>query len=115
MKKTFLLIICLFLSTWANRVHCQQALRALIQGEQGKSAHFTRLPNDKQIAFTPSQAKLSLGLDANSDLALMRSESDNIGEVHHRFQQIYKGIPIENSMYIMHTKNGKLTGMSGEI
>ncbi len=98
-----------------NFTYAQVSMRSLIKGENGKSASFTRLSPDKQQDFIPSQAKSLLGIDANSDLVLMNTDTDQLGEVHHRFNQTYKGIPIENSMYIMHTSKNKLTGMSGII
>ena len=40
---------------------------------------------------------------------------DEIGQTHYRFYQTYLNIPIENTMYIIHTANNKLLGMSGVI
>ena len=34
---------------------------------------------------------------------------------HYRYYQTYNNIPVENSMYIAHTKSGKLTSMSGTM
>lgn len=34
---------------------------------------------------------------------------------HYRYYQTYKGIPVENSMYIAHTKQGRLISMSGSV
>jgi len=56
-----------------------------------------------------------LGLDPLSDLVLTSKETDELGFTHYRFSQTYKGIPVENSMYIIHVKNGRITGLSGEI
>src|SRR5205085_5738005 len=38
-----------------------------------------------------------------------------IGETHYRYYQTYLKIPVENTMYIVHTANDKLLGMSGVI
>ena len=45
----------------------------------------------------------------------MDQQADKLGFTHYRFYQTLKGIPIENSMYVAHVKNGKLSKLSGEI
>lgn len=106
-----LVVLCAVISGAA----AQENLRSLIKGENGRSASNTRLSNDQQIMFAPSQAKLLFGMDANADLVLKRTETDQIGFTHYRFYQTWNNIPVENTMYIVHTKNGVLTGMSGSI
>lgn len=43
----------------------------------------------------------------------IRSEEDNIGMVHSRFQQVYKGLEVDGSVYLFHSKNGKITAVNG--
>ncbi len=98
-----------------NTAGAQNNLRNLIQGEKGKSVEDIRLSSVQQIPFMPGQAKTIFGLDQHSDLVLIRTESDQVGYTHYRYYQVYNGIPVENSMYIVHTQNGMLTGMTGNI
>ena len=110
-KKIFTLsLIVIFTAAYG-----QKNLRAVINAENGITKHFTKLEENQQIAFSPLNAKSVFGLDINSDLVLLRAESDNAGMTHYRYYQSYKGIPVENSMYIVHTLKGRLTSMSGTV
>ncbi|WP_452225540.1 M4 family metallopeptidase [Lacinutrix chionoecetis] len=51
----------------------------------------------------------------NSDsFTQIKSETDNIGFVHQKYQQHYNGIPVEFATYTFHGKNGKVVSISGE-
>ncbi len=45
----------------------------------------------------------------------MRTEQDKLGFIHYRYYQTYRGVPVENSMYIVHTKYGVLKSLGGSI
>ena len=45
----------------------------------------------------------------------MRTEPDKLGNVHYRYYQTFNGIPVENSMYVIHTRSGYIKSMSGSI
>ncbi len=112
MKSKLLLAILLFVC--AN-TFAQNALKEIIRGPKGVSKHFVTLEENNRPAFNPSQARTILGLDPNSDLVLENVVHDQIGQTHYRFYQTYMKIPIENTMYIIHTANEKILGMSGAI
>lgn len=46
---------------------------------------------------------------------LIRSEQDQVGFVHDRYQQKYRGIEIEGGVYIFHFKNGSLKSANGDF
>ena len=69
----------------------------------------------RKFLLTQSQLKSLLDLNENSDLVLQRTEQDKLGFIHYRYYQTYKGVPIENAMYIIHTKNGLLKSLGGSI
>jgi bacillolysin len=81
--------------------------------ELGVSKRFITL--ERQTEFYPDSLKKNLNLNPLSDLVLYSTEQDNIGFIHYRYFQTFKGFPIENTMYVAHTKNGKLISFSGEI
>ena len=112
MKRQFFTLSLLGLAMFAN---AQKTLHEIIRGEKGITKHDVRLPEALQLGFTPSAAKSLFGLDANSDLVVKKQESDKLGFIHYRYLQTYKGIPVENAMYVVHTKGGKITGASGSI
>ncbi len=113
MKKNIftLFLLVIFFSSYA-----QKNLRAVISGENGVTQHFTTLAKDLQVAFIPSKARSTFGLDPNSDLILLNKETDaGASLTHYRYYQTYKRIPVENSMYIVHTQQGRLISMSGSV
>ena len=115
-KPTTLKVVMTFvLSAMLLSANAQNFLRTRIEGAQGKSVSDVRLSASEQFAFVPADAKKAFGLDDKSDLILSRTETDNLGYTHYRFEQTYMGYPVENSMYIVHTKNNLLLGMTGEI
>src|SRR4051812_42512359 len=44
---------------------------------------------------------------------LLRSSTDEIGYTNYRYQQIINGIPVEDAMYIVHVKGGKVLSENG--
>jgi Zn-dependent metalloprotease/chitodextrinase len=55
-----------------------------------------------------------LKLQENSSFSRLTSESDKSGFNHEKFQLYHQGIKVEYATYSIHSKNGKLTSMSGE-
>ena len=48
-----------------------------------------------------------------SDAAVIGKETDLNGTTHYRLQQLINNIPVENSVYISHVKNGKVISQNG--
>lgn len=112
MKKQIFTLSLLLIITGA---FSQKNLRLAIRGEGGLTKHFTMLEENAQIAFNPAKARATFGFDANSDLILQNSDTDQAGMTYYRYYQTYKGIRVEHAMYIVHTIQGKLTSMSGAV
>src|SRR6201989_1569225 len=113
MKRKILSLVVL--SFLIIKAYPQSFISKIIRGEHGISNQFTAV-NDKQaIPFNSSQLKSLLDLNQNSDLVLMKTEQDKLGFIHYRYYQTYKGVPVENTMYIVHTKNGVLKSLGGTI
>lgn len=108
-------ISALCMTLLLSHAYSQKTLNQKLSGTDGTSNHFTRLDASEQVSFNPQNARAIFGLDVSSDLLLLNTESDNLGMTHYRYYQTYNGIPVENSMYIVHTQQGKLTGMSGSV
>ncbi|MEB3801342.1 M4 family metallopeptidase [Flavobacterium columnare] len=58
--------------------------------------------------------KEQLGLKPNQDFAKMKSDSDNLGFSHEKYQLYHKGIKVEFATYSVHSKNGRVNSMNGE-
>ena len=97
------------------QAYAQKNLREAIRGDRGISKKFIELSSDQQRTFSFSQLRSVLDLDRRSDFVSMDLQADKLGFKHYRFYQTLKGIPIENSMYVVHVKGGKLSKLSGEI
>src|SRR3954451_4159557 len=101
----FTLFPFLIFASAIAQIDIKQAMR----GENGVSRHFTVLDNTLSVSFNPGKAKATFGLDVNSDLVLKDTETDPLGMTHYRYYQSYRGIPVENTMYVVHTRQDKLT------
>ena len=111
MKKQFLLVFFLgFLFPAFS-----QNMRSEIAGSNGVSKHFTDFTTSKQVAFNPKNVNSIFGFTGSESLVLTRAETDVLGNVNYRYSQTYMNIPVENAMYIVQTKAGKMIGASGEI
>lgn len=111
MKKQILLIFFVGLLFPAF----SQNFRDDISGSNGVSKHFTEFSSAKQVLFNPKDVNHLFDFTGSEALILMRAETDALGNVHYRYTQTYLGIPVENAMYIIRTKAGKMVGASGEI
>ena len=63
--------------------------------------------------FTTFSSKLLI--TPNDTFSLLKKEQDEIGFTHYRFQQQYKGIPLDGVQFLLHEKNGKLTSANGSF
>ena len=51
----------------------------------------------------------------NVESKLLKSEKDNHGFEHFRYQQTLNGIPVEGAFFVQHVKNGKLMSQNGTV
>lgn len=68
-----------------------------------KSSNFTQIFKDQ------------LGLKQNQSLNSITKEIDDLGFNHEKFQLFHKGVKVEFATYSIHSKQGKVTAMSGEF
>ena len=59
--------------------------------------------------------KDQLGLKAQQSLNSISTEIDDLGFNHEKFQLFHKGVKVEFATYSIHSKQGKVTAMSGEF
>ncbi len=77
---------------------------------------WTYFKPDQQISATQlAQNKSALQLGADDDLQLLSTKNDDLGYRHYRYQQTYKGIPIEAAIYLMHEKNNRTKKANGKL
>jgi len=51
---------------------------------------------------------------SEDDLLPYQKHTDNIGFTHDRYQQYYKGLPVEYAVYYVHSKNGRVVTANGD-
>lgn len=54
-------------------------------------------------------------LDPKIDFVLLNQESDKLGFVHYRYQQLFDGFPIEAGRLVVHTKHGLVHSLNGVV
>lgn len=55
------------------------------------------------------------GLDASHNFQLFEAKNDELGFEHRRYQQYYKGVPVEGGEIILHLYQGELRTANGEL
>ena len=58
--------------------------------------------------------KLTFEMSSDIDFALIKSESDELGYLHQRYAQTYKGITIDRADYIVQSSNGRVISFRGD-
>ncbi len=54
-------------------------------------------------------------LPAGNGFKLLGKEEDALGMIHYRYQQTVNGIPVEGTMYIVHTRDGFIQSVNGDL
>ncbi len=112
MKK--LTTLCFIFIIYLN-AHSQNLLNAISDPGNKISNFYTDFSTIKTPAFSAGNAATMLGLESASNLTLVDKETDSYGYEHYRMVQSYHNIPVENSMYLLHVKQGRLLSASGYI
>ncbi|MFT5823188.1 MAG: bacillolysin [Crocinitomix sp.] len=78
---------------------------------------FIKFKDDSNISIAKLKTWMisNIRFDSNMGFKLIRSEIDNIGHTHYRYQQTYFGKPIEDAIWIAHTAGGKVYSLNGMI
>jgi Zn-dependent metalloprotease len=121
MKKKLLSKIALVMSVslFAIEGSAQDSAKNVKQkvlSENGKPSLITF--NEKSTYKSTDSQKVfkeQLELKANSTFSILKSESDKSGFSHDKFQLYHQGVKVEYATYSLHSKNGKMTSMSGEF
>jgi Zn-dependent metalloprotease len=127
MKKNKIIINLVFLSLqiWAsfagytqnqNEINNNQ-FKEIQLNNQNNSPSFVKVRDDYQVSSTQNQQWLKevLKLQQNDSMILISVEKDKLGYIHYRYKQSYNGFPVEGSMYIVHTKEGKVISANGNF
>lgn len=126
MKRTlpFLLLLLLITSfvsaqmiTGADARKIVKGSDAVMPGKYGSVPDYVHFTNGNYIAYKDVKGWIakSFQLQSAIEFKLLSTENDKLGFIHYRLQQTVNNIAVEGTMYIMHTKDGLVQSMNGQI
>jgi len=125
MKKPFLLLCFILVSASVfSQTFTGSSARSMIPGTELivkdtllDIPAFIRFSNGSEPEFKDMQSWLKdhFKISPDFDMVLLRSEKDNLGFTHYRYQQTYKGYPIHSNIFIIHVKNNRIASMNGQL
>lgn len=71
--------------------------------------------NPMEKGYFSSFVVYQLGLSPHTSWGFLNGHDDEMGYLHERYRQIYKGVEIEGSMLMVHSKGGKISALSGDV
>ena len=85
--------------------------------EKSTLPSYIKMRKGKEIPFAQAEHWFKTIMELSDDHAwtLLNTTDDKLGMTHYRFQQTYKGYPVDGSMYILHAKAGKVFSANGEF
>lgn len=127
--KNLISTLFLALALWTGASVQAEVLRGpaadkIIQGtdlirytSRSTAPNYIHLRPGSEIAYAEFEKWIfhALNLAPEEDLQLYSTETDKLGHTHYRLQQTYKGLPVEGSMYIVHTVNGMVYAVNGDF
>lgn len=126
MKKYLLLLVVAFsfCGISAQKIYEGANANNIIQGTtllryvEGRTfPDYIRLESTSSISYDKGLEWLirSTGLSTENQFELIDIENDQLGMAHLKFQHIYQGIPVQHSVYKIHSKNGKIVSFNGAL
>ena len=85
--------------------------------QEGKNIKHIRLKKSTEISLNraPELIREKLKLSANDNLVKINSKTDELGFVHEKYQQTFKGVKVEFATYSAHARRNVLQTMNGEL
>ncbi len=112
----YFLTITSFFSFSAFGQDTKENVNQKIQGDNGLPNFITFKDNSTYRSSDFQQVFVEqLGLKQNQVFTSIKSEVDQIGYTHQKFQLFHQGIKVEYATYTLHSKNGKLESMNGDF
>ena len=86
-------------------------------GKYSKVPEYVRFRSGESVPYEKFEAWLNkqFSLPKTNGFKLLSKDEDKLGFVHYRLQQTINGVPVEGTMYIVHTKNGMVESMNGQV
>ncbi len=124
-SRLFFIVLILFASarlqaqvlTGAEAEKQVHGSEAVLPGEVSSVPKYVKFKEGSafSVAEFPMWVSTVMGMGKENTFSLLNTSSDELGYTHYRYVQYYNNIPVEGTMYILHTKNGKVISMNGEL
>lgn len=98
-----------------ERVNITSQLRAITTAESEPNHIYFRKDLKMDVSDVFTQHKAAFGLSTNDVMSTVQTETCSLGDLHHSYQQLFKGYPVEGSSFILHEKAGKLESGNGVL
>ncbi|MDX8552346.1 M4 family metallopeptidase [Tenacibaculum sp. 1B UA] len=88
-----------------------------INAQENRELKHVKFNKSSKVSLqkAPDLIRQKLKLFKNDGLQKIKSNRDDLGFTHEKFQQKFKGIKVEFATYTAHAKNGALMSMNGEF
>ncbi|AOW21185.1 M4 family metallopeptidase [Urechidicola croceus] len=100
-------------------VYAQENETIIAQKSANQNGNPSLVVFTKSANLSLSQSKLvlkeQLKLSQNDDYQKIKSEQDQIGFTHEKYQQYFNGVKVEFGTYTVHAKNSTIESISGEF
>ncbi|MFT4753025.1 MAG: bacillolysin [Salibacteraceae bacterium] len=85
--------------------------------ENGSTPDWLRVQEDYNFSKEDflSENKETLGFDLNYEFELLNSKEDKLGDFHHKYQLLFKGIIVDGSEFLLHERQGRIFAMNGKL
>lgn len=113
-KLTYLLALCLVFFVCSN-LQAQSTFRTSKFHQQKQSRVIDQVNEKLSPPQFIDQYKSELGLSHDDHLHLKRSLKGQKKTMHHRYKQMYKGLPVVAGTYILHERNGRVINANGNL
>ncbi len=120
-----LLLLCLTIPVFAQeQILSGREARAKVPNAQlVRYEDYTKIPtfirfgenNKMEKSHFSSFIIYQLGLSPHTTWSPINQHDDDMGFFHERYRQVYKGVEVEGSMLMVHSKSGNITGLSGDV
>ncbi|MBG6133780.1 Zn-dependent metalloprotease [Aquimarina sp. EL_43] len=113
MKKNFNVLVLMFILIFSS--YGQEKYEVLQKGEQGMIPRAIKFDQEPIAFSTPENfMKQFFNIPPHQGILITEKNQDKLGFTHYRLQQTINGIPVDNSMYLIHVKDGKVITANGE-
>ncbi len=92
-------------------------IKKLVKSQYSSFPSYIAFKQNQEISVNelPNWMIKTFNFSTNISFRLLKTETDQLGHQHNRYQQTYKGIPIEDAIWIAHISKNNVYALNGLI